>query len=64
MKPVIACAIMLVVCACTEEQKCSAAKFTYDQFVASGRGGAAEKAEAKKQFEAARKRCAANGIII
>lgn len=58
----LACVITLA--ACTEKQKCYGAKLAYDTFANSDRGGAAEKAEAKKQFEAAQKRCAANGIKI
>ena len=58
----IACALTLA--ACTDEQKCRYAKYTYDKFVESGRGGAEEKAAAKKQFDAAKKRCADKGITI
>lgn len=58
----VACALTLA--ACTEEQKCKSAKLAYDEFVAIGRGGAAEKAKAKKQYDAAKVRCAAKGINI
>lgn len=58
----IACVITLA--ACTDEQKCKSAKLAYDAFVKSGSGGTAEKAEAKKQYDAAKARCAAKGITI
>lgn len=62
----LAGAIVLALClaACTDEQECRAAAFTYDQFVKSGRGGADEKAAAKKAFEVVQKRCLAKGINI
>ena len=58
----IACALTLA--ACTDEQKCKSAKFAYDAYVKSGHGSAEEKAAAKKQFDAAKKRCADKGITI
>ena len=59
-----ALALALFLAGCNDQQKCDSAKFLYDQFVKSGRGGAAEKAAAKKEFESVQKKCAAAGIII
>lgn len=58
----LACVITLS--ACTDRQKCVAAKVAYDEFVDSGRGGAAEKAAAKKAYDKAKAECAAKGINI
>ena len=59
-----ALALAMFLTGCNDQQKCDSAKFVYDQFVKSGRGGAAEKAAAKKEFESVQKKCAAAGIII
>lgn len=58
----LACVITLA--ACTDKQKCYGAKVVYDEFVASGRGGSAEKAAAKKAFDKTKAECAAKGINI
>ena len=59
-----ALALALFLAGCNDQQKCDSAKFVYDQFVKSGRGGAAEKAAAKKEFESVQKKCAVAGITI
>lgn len=59
-----ALACVFTLAACTDQQKCVSAKIAYDEFVDSGRGGAAEKSAAKKAYDKAKAICAAKGINI
>lgn len=58
----LACVITLA--ACTDKQKCEAAKATHEAFVKSGKGGAAEKSAEAKVYESAKAKCKAAGINI
>jgi hypothetical protein len=55
-------AVALLLDGCSDAQKCAFAKYTHEQFVESGRGGAAEKAQEAKTYASIKAKCIAAGI--